>query len=185
MAITRVRKILSLSLLLGALGFGLIFAFFIRQPEQEGSAPDIPFEMELEDFELTHGSQGRRAWLLKAERSKYDKTEERIQLVRPDFVFFPEKEQGEVRVHSLQGRLERKEGRVVLWPRVTAEYDQTRIQADRMEYEESYQELVFYGNVAVNAPEMTIHSRNGVFDLESKTVKLWGAVEVVLRKTGN
>ena len=185
MALARVRKRLGLGLLVGGLGLGLFFAFFFRQSEHEGSAPDIPFAMELEDFELTHGSQGRKAWQLKAKRSKYDKTEERIKLVQPDFVFFPENEPGMVRVGSRRGRLERKAGRMILWPRVTAEYEQTRIQADRMEYDESYAELVFYGNVAVNSPEMVIHSRNGVFDLESKTVKLWGTVEVVLRNSGN
>ena len=185
MALSQVNKRLGLGLLVAALGFGLFFAVFLRQSDQEESAPDIPFEMELEDFELTHGSQGRKAWQLKAKRSKYDKTEERIKLYQPDFVFFPENESGVVRVGSLYGRLERKEGRMMLWPRVTAAYERTRIQADRLEYDENYDELVFYGNVAVNSPEMVIHSRNGVFDLESRTVKLWGAVEVVLRKTGH
>ena len=173
------RKKLFFLVLIGFV-LGVLAWNFGRQQKEEDSFPDLPVEMELDDFELIHGSEGRKSWQLKAEKSSYEKEKEKIRLVRPDFVFFRPEDDSEVKVSSLYGRLNRKKGTIHLWPRVRAEYEQTIIQADRMEYDDSYRELVFYGDVHIQYPDMQAKSQNGLFDLEAKTLTLWKEVEVLL-----
>ncbi|MCF8105417.1 MAG: LPS export ABC transporter periplasmic protein LptC [Desulfohalobiaceae bacterium] len=173
------RKKLLLPVLIG-LVLGFLAWNFTRQPEEKGTSRDIPVEMELEDFELVHGSQGRKSWQLKAEKSSYEKEKERIKLFRPNFVFFRPEDDAVIRVSSLHGLLDREKETIQLWPRVRADYEQTRIRADRMEYDDSYQELVFSGHVQIQYPDMQARSGHGVFDLESRTLTLWKEVEVVL-----
>lgn len=178
------RKNRLLLLLLAGLILGFVAWYFAGHPDEKGSFQDFPVEMELQDFELIHGSKGRKSWKLKARTSRYHKEKDRITLIQPYFVFFRSKEDSSIRVSAAEGRLEKQKGTILLWPRVTAVYEQTRLTADRMEYNDSYRELVFYGKVEIEYPGMRVRSQNGVFDLESKTLTLWGDVLVLLKQEG-
>lgn len=156
--------------------------FWGRIEEKTEEIKDLDVDLSLQGIELVKAGKGGKKWQLKAEKAKYEKGKEIIDLFSPQIIFYFEDSNNTVRVRASKGEVNQKQNRARLGPEVRAEYANSTVLTEHLDYYGQEKLARLKGGVEIQGRKASARSRQGTIDLEEERLNLQGNVEVVFHE---
>lgn len=165
--------------LLAVIGFALVKLTERAglMPDLSGFVSDVEIDMAAKDIELSHGSEGKLLWRLRAEGASYDQEKGFVLVQAPDIDYFTQPKDNLLRVRAPRGSVQQESNEVRFWPEVTALYEKASLKSKEIVYD-GHGLLTATGEVVVEQEGVRLMAPVMHFDLNARVFVAEGGVVV-------
>ncbi len=147
-------------IVLSLLLFILLLSMFWREaPGPQRTDQDMEVDLNIKDFTLTQGQEGRQLWELDASEAGFLRAENDFLLHEPVMTHFGNNGSEPVKIWAVHGRVDQDEQTIYMWEDVQAESQEMQTSANKATYKEGdryillEEDVVFTGRgLVVNTP---------------------------------
>ncbi|MFW5730258.1 MAG: LPS export ABC transporter periplasmic protein LptC [Desulfonatronovibrionaceae bacterium] len=137
----------------------LVFWKSSSGPRFSQTARKMEMDMNMTDFSIARGGQGRLSWELSAEKAAFVREHGRFSLVRPEITYHGPENSTPMIITSSRGEILHRQNQISLWPDVRAVQDRLIIHSGRAVYHGREELIHLDEDVTFQGDDMVINSR--------------------------
>ena len=161
----------------------LFVTFWQRGPGTQFSETvrQMEVDMDIQDFSLVQGKDGRPTWKLISESAGYLKGEDVFILKKPVITYYSQDDSLPLIVEASEGRAFQQENRIDLWPDVQSVYNEITVNSREATYFGEENSILLKNDVVFRGNNMLLKSPEARIMLDEEKMTASGGVKTFLR----